>query len=198
LEHLNKTKFIVLRKETSWKWEVSLNQKNTRSNKKRKADYELAVNLAKRQKIYDIEPGLLVRHMSSLKQIARDHPPTLQDQDSTCGVWLYGAPGVGKSRAARWLYPQAYPKMCNKWWDGYQDQPYVIIDDFEPTHKVLGHHMKIWTDHYQFMAEQKNHSRMMRPQVICVTSNYHPNEIWYEDTVLCEAIVRRFKIIKMS
>uniref|UniRef100_UPI004047D77E hypothetical protein n=1 Tax=Flavobacterium sp. TaxID=239 RepID=UPI004047D77E len=109
---------------------------------------------------------------------------------------FYGAPGTGKSKTARWLYPNAYPKMCNKWWDGYQHQPYVIIDDFDVNHSVLGHHLKIWSDHYPFLAEQKGHSLKLRPQIICVTSNYHPSEIWISEPVTCAAICRRFEIKK--
>ena len=28
--------------------------------------------------------------MSSLKQIARDHPPNLETNDELCGVWFFG------------------------------------------------------------------------------------------------------------
>lgn len=166
----------------------------TAATEKRKADYALAMELAKQQRIYDIEPGLAIRHMSSLKQIARDHLPELQDNENLCGVWFVGPPGVGKSRAARWLYPHAYPKPINKWWDGYKNQEYVIMDDWDVTHKVLGHHLKIWSDHYPFIAEQKGSSIMARPQIICVTSNYSIEEIWCEDPMMCQAILRRFKV----
>lgn len=167
------------------------------ASKKRKADYDLAIQQAKQQKLYQIDSGLLLRHMSSLKQVARDHPPQLADNDHLCGVWIHGPPGTGKSRGARWIYPNAYPKMCNKWWDGYLGEPYVILDDFEMTHKVLGHHLKIWADHYPFTAEVKGHSIRIRPQIICVTSNYRIEEIFTEDTTLQEAILRRFEQIAL-
>ena len=69
---------------------------------KRKADYSLALEQAKKQRLYEIDPGVLIRHMSSLKQIARDHPPNLETNDELCGVWFFGPPGCGKSRSARW------------------------------------------------------------------------------------------------
>ena len=173
------------------KWK---NSDTTAATKKRKADYELAYDLAKKNKLHEIDKGVLIRHMSSLKQIARDHPPQLETNDDLCGVWFYGPPGCGKSRSARWLYPNAYPKPCNKWWDGYQNQDYVIIDDFDRNHVVLGHHLKIWADHYPFIAEQKGHSITIRPKVLCITSNYHPAWIFTEDKTLYEAIKRRFII----
>lgn len=172
--------------------------KTAAASKKRKSDYELAINQAKSQKLYEIEAPLLIRHMAALKQVARDHPPDLAENDYLCGVWLHGPPGTGKSRSARWMYPKAYPKMCNKWWDGYLGEPFVIIDDLDTNHKVLGHHLKIWADHYPFTAEVKGHSVRIRPQVICVTSNYSIEEIFAEDSTLQMALLRRYEQILMQ
>lgn len=167
------------------------------ATQKRKADYAAAIDLAKRQKLYDVEPELLLRFGSSLRAIQRDHPASLLDNDFLCGVWLVGPPGSGKSRTARWLYPGSYPKPLNKWWDGYQGEPYVILDDLEPDHRCLGHHLKIWADHYPFTAEQKGTSIRIRPQVVCVTSNYQIHEV-FSDHRMVEAMERRFTIYRFN
>ena len=49
-----------------------------------------------------------------------------------------------------------YPKLNNKWWDGYQSQKVVIMEDVDKeTIKFLHHHLKIWSDRWGFIGETK-------------------------------------------
>lgn len=59
-----------------------------------------------------------MKHYGNLKRIEKDHM-VIQDAADLRGVWIYGEAGVGKSRKARQDFPDHYPKLCNKWWDGY-------------------------------------------------------------------------------
>lgn len=88
--------------------------------------------------------------------------------------WLWGEPGVGKSSLARRRYPELFDKSLNKWWDGYQHETTVLLDDFGLEHACLGHYVKRWADHYPFKAETKGGTSNVRPIYILVTSNYHP------------------------
>lgn len=80
------------------------------------------------------------------------------DKPDLRGIWLYGPSGCGKSSSARLHFPDSYPKMLNKWWDGYQDQKSVIMDDVGPHQRCLGDHLKLWADRYGTILEAKGHA----------------------------------------
>lgn len=156
--------------------------------------YAAAVALAKRGVIDEIPSDLLVRHYNAWKSIRQDNQIRVPDAVDCTGVWYVGPPGSGKSRTARDRFPSAYLKQANKWWDGYPfgSDTAVILEELAPEHKWMANHVKLWADRYAFMGETKGGQVMLRPKVICVTSNYEITDIW--DGVDAQAITRRFRI----
>jgi len=88
--------------------------------------------------------------------------------------------------------PSLYVKAQNKWWDGYQGEEAVLIDDFDLQGKCLGHYLKIWSDKWKCTGEIKGSTIPLNFKRIYITSNYSINNIFGEDSVLEAAIKRRF------
>lgn len=120
-------------------------------------------------------------------------------------IWMWGAPGVGKSRwaANNGEYFEIYKKNFNKWWDGYNllNTKIVILEDYpcSPQGNVLAYHMKIWGDRYPFEAECKGSHQMVEPGrfFFIVTSNY-PIDACFDTEEDKAAIHRRFRERKME
>lgn len=120
-------------------------------------------------------------------------------------IWIYGEPGLGKSRwaASNGTYEEIFKKNFNKWWDGYNlmTTKIVILEDYPctPQGQVLSQHMKIWGDRYPFEAECKGSHLMVEPGrfFFIVTSNY-PIDQCFETEEDKQAIHRRFREIKIK
>jgi hypothetical protein len=162
-----------------------------------KQRWKRAVECAKEGKFDEIDPDILLRNYGNIKRLCKDSMPDIPDANDVTGVWLYGEAGNGKSRYAREKYPGSYLKMCNKWWDGYKNEEHVIIDDVDTRHEVLGHHFKIWSDRYCFLAENKGGAIKIRPKTIIVTSQYQIDDIWSDEPTRA-ALNRRFKVYYVS
>ena len=115
--------------------------------------------MAKEGKLEEVDADIYVRCYNQLKRIKKDHPAPVDGLDysdaETPHRWIWGPAGTGKTRSVWLEYPDLYPKMANKWWDGYQGEETVLIDDFDKRHEPLIHHLKVWAQQAPFLAEEK-------------------------------------------
>lgn len=178
-----------MKKETRVEGPVEFGIKPVEHNKK--TDWEQVWSKAKEGKLEEIPASIRVIHYNKLKSIAKDHME-FSDADHLRGIWIYGKAGSGKSRWVREHCSPLYPKLCNKWWDGYQGEPYVVMDDVMPEHKILSQQLKIWSDRYDCILETKGGAAHAQYQWFIVTSQYSIDEVFSDDRDR-EALHRRFQ-----
>ena len=52
----------------------------------------------------------------------------------------------------------------NKWWDGYEGEDVVIIEEWSPDDKLSLQNLKEWADKWPFGAERKGGYMIIRPR----------------------------------
>lgn len=178
---------------------VSLKERTKLGGDATKRKWEEVWDLAKNGEIESIDAETRIKHYRTIRAIQKDFGTRAPDLEVDSGykgiLWIYGNPGSGKSRWVRDTYSreEVYDKTLNKWWDGYNGERIVLLDDFGKAHGVLGEHIKRWGDRYSFPAEIKGGKIDIRPERIIVTSNYTPDQIW-EEPMIYQAIMRRTEL----
>lgn len=110
--------------------------------------------------------------------------------------WLWGAPRTGKTRKA--CEEDHYKKKVDKWWDSYQAQKRVVIDDIgHKRGECIVDDLKLWADPWNNQPGQTKGGQV--PLVfdeLYVTSNYPIEEI--ATGVDAEALRARFEVIHFN
>lgn len=83
--------------------------------------------------------------------------------------WIYGSPGVGKTRYALQRCKTFYIKDETKWWDGYEQQEAIILDDYDgqwPFRSFLR-----LLDRYPYRGEIKGGTVQINSPYIIITAD---------------------------
>jgi len=115
-----------------------------------------------------------------LNQPPRDHEMEI--------IVIQGPAGTGKSRFCRETYPEAYWKSNDKWWENYQGQETVIMDDFYGNWMKYNDLLRL-CDRYPMDVEIKGGKVAFISKRIIFTTNIHPSK-WYSK-VYFTAFIRR-------
>jgi hypothetical protein len=162
-----------------------------------KTEWDEIWNSAKEGDLLSIPAGVRIQHYRTLRAIRSDFAQPL-GVERTCYVF-WGRTGTGKSRRA-WEQAGmgAYPKDPNtKFWDGYQGQENVVIDEFRGTISIS--HLLRWLDRYPVMVEIKGAAVAYNVRNIWITSNVNPRQ-WYPDLdpETLQALMRRLTITQFE
>lgn len=124
--------------------------------------------------IWDAHFGSMVRYHKSIKEYKRIK--TAVRTEFTRIIIIVGKSGIGKSRLARQMAPDAYWKPNNKWWDDYDGQSDVVWDEF--TGQYPFRDLLRILDSTPLSVESKGSTIQFTAHLVIFTSNFLPED-WY-------------------
>jgi hypothetical protein len=157
------------------------------------ADWDKILVSCKSGEFGEIPSDIFIRCYSSITRIRADYGECIGIVKDVRVYW--GPTGTGKSRTA-WEEAgmEAYAKdPLSKWWDGYQGQRNVVVDEFRGIIQIS--HLLRWFDRYPLRVERKGSSVPLLAEKVWITSNIHPRQ-WYPelDEMTMDALLRRLSI----
>lgn len=122
-------------------------------------------------------PSIILRYGTGVLRLRQFIRPK---RDSPPKIWVFWGPtGTGKTRRVWefgdpdqiWIHPGGH------WFDGYDQHPAVLFDDFEGSWFKLSYLLKL-LDRYVFPVQVKGSQVWWCPKTIYITSNIEPSS-WY-------------------
>lgn len=148
------------------------------------------------KKVAEDHPEVYVKYSNGLEKLASLSQPKRDFKPEV--TWIWGEPGVGKTRYVRELEPDLWFSGSSlKWWDGYNNQEATIFDDFRSSFCNYEWLLRL-LDRYPCTIEVKGGSRELNSKRMYITSCYPPEEV-YNTTENINQLLRRIdKIIHLE
>jgi hypothetical protein len=97
---------------------------------------------------------------------------------------LWGPSGCGKTSYATEKHPDYYVKDDTKWWNGYEQEDMILLDDYDDGWELKRADMLKLLDRYAMQGETKGGYVNINSPHIIITSNYEPKTWRLWDTAL--------------
>ena len=135
-------------------------------------------------------PGVFIRNFRGLRELKK----VMTFKDRTGGPvveWRWGLTGSGKSyKPMRILHKDShFVKDGTKWWNEYEQQEAIIIDDFDGKWEYRDFLRLL--DIYKYQGEYKGGYIPINSPFIYITCEFPPSEFWEENAL--EQVLRRIK-----
>lgn len=130
-----------------------------------------------------------IERLIGLRMPARDFKTEIR--------WYFGATGTGKTRAACSEAVNPYWKNpAHRWWDGYEGQSDVVIDDIRCDFAKFSEWLRLF-DRYPVQVEVKGGTRNFISKRIFITAPVRPEEMWQSRTAEdLNQLMRRIEVVK--
>jgi len=126
------------------------------------------------KEIAEAHPAVYVKYHRGLERLQwrlagdRVEPPRV--------VWLWGPAGCGKTREAV-NCESVYIKDGSPWWDGYEFQHRIVIDDFDKRSWVWRDLLRV-LDRYPYQGQVKGGYIKITSPEIYITCEFAPASLW--------------------
>lgn len=120
-------------------------------------------------------PRVYVTQLRNLEYVHMKNRPDPVDLNAPCGHFIFGPTGCGKTQfakrfAATFGSVWAKKSHSNKWFDKYNFEDAIVMNDMDPYHPELHGDIKLWLDSEAFPAEVKGKMMVIRPKAFIITS----------------------------
>lgn len=137
-------------------------------------------------------PDMYVKYSRSFEKMfnavmtPRENPPEVH--------WRWGLAGTGKTR---WVIQKhgaknVYIKDGTSWWDGYQQQDVILIDDFD--NKIPYRTLLRILDRYVYQGQVKGGYVHISSPYIFITSEHPPSAYWSDNEL--DQVLRRLTSVQ--
>lgn len=109
--------------------------------------------------------------------------------------WYYGTSGCGKTKRVL-DNADPYIPLSYKWWDGYNGQDAVLLDDLRPDWCTPSQLLRLLDPYrYQYRVEVKGGSRPLIATKMYITSPWHPEDFWKDIQEDPKQLIRRIDLL---
>lgn len=165
-----------------------------KSSKKPKHNMDEILHNAKIGNMNDIPSEIIIRHYSTIKKISTDFGQCIE-RPGIQVIIHWGITGSGKTHDAYYASKSMAggffrKSSTTKWWDGYQSEENILIDEFDGQSIGITHFLQ-WCDWYPMQVEIKGGSANLFAKSFYITSNIDPKEWWPEANQMHKDAFRR-------
>lgn len=151
------------------------------------------------EELVDTMPWMIVKFPKGIQKLMEVRAKSVMRENMYI-QWIYGKAGVGKSRSVYDNHgiDNVYMKDGTPWWDGYQNQDVILIDDFDgrwPFRDLLR-----LLDRYPYQGQVKGGYVKITSSVIYITCDRSPQEVFNGDdiNIIAQVLRRLTAVVEMK
>lgn len=129
------------------------------------------------REVFEIDPSSYIKYSTGIKRAIA--LTATKRNFKTIVYWFYGPTGTGKSKLANEITGNDvyYKSPNNDWWEAYQNEKFVIIDDYRTNMCTFSELLRLF-DRYPHKVNIKGSHAEFNSNIIIVTTPKTPQETW--------------------